>query len=166
MDTSRISKLLFLFFVSLVFTCTSCYDYCNEENGCSDCCNNKDTVELATNMVYFKQKGLIALKKDLKILHIRNGVSFENLPYQFSDSNRGLVFFESPNVLLKSDSIVFSFSESCNYILHGFRSSPNFGGKKFLGCEVEYCIINDYDSCNIEKYIVFSGIPPIVRKFQ
>lgn len=77
----------------------------------------------------------------------------EILKYEFKNSNDKIAEFALPKTLLKRDSIKIEFKNKKAYTLHNFISSHDYGGNKFLGCNVEFCSINEIDSVFIKDKI-------------
>ncbi|MFV0305724.1 MAG: hypothetical protein ACK5IC_09625 [Moheibacter sp.] len=118
-------------------------------------CQCMDALSFWNNQrtIILKSKELKSNKIGLKISHVRNGEIIENLEYKFSEIDNRWIGFTAPNIIYKSDSIIILFKNDREFILHNFINSPNYGGKKFIGCKIDHCKINNMDSIYIGDFI-------------
>ena len=151
MDTLKLSKwkvIIILFFSALFFINRECKK--NEEemlrqNIIADKNCYNDTI---ISMWNIKQISIDFLqdyeKKDLKglkIEQIRNGKKISNIRYAIDnlEGYKGIDILDTLSLHTR-DSLIFTFSDNEKIILREFRNGGNYGSKKFLGCEWDYCI--------------------------
>lgn len=151
MDTLKLNKVVNYLLIIVVII--SCYNHENVKNKGQKKCDCKDTIRLNTNVIILKTKQLKSNKKGMKILHIRNGKIIENLKYKFLDFNESWISFSDPKNLFRTDIIKISFKNNSEYILHDFVYNTHFGGRRTVGCRVEYCKINNSDNVYIVENI-------------
>lgn len=148
MDTLNLNKLLVVLLI-YVFT-ISCS---NKDCDCEKIIGLTDGVILSSTET---RNNLIGMK----IQHIRNGKIIENIlfKYQYNIKTKKVISINRTKELFKTDSIKFLFKNGKVFFIHDYILVPKyrgkfFGGKQFIGCETNYCKINDIDSCYIGNYI-------------
>lgn len=147
MDTSRLNKIIVILLCVFVTSCNN--------NKC-DC----EKIIGLTNGVMLSSKETRNNLKGLKIQHIRKGKIIENIlyKYQYNIKTKKVLSINRTKELYITDSIKFLFKDGKVFYIHGYILEPKyrgkfFGGKEFIGCETNYCKINEIDSCYIGNYI-------------
>ena len=152
MDTLKLNKwkvIIISFFLALFFINRECKK--NEEemlrqNIIADKNCYNDTIIKPHDEGYlfiylygkYKQKNLKKLKK---IEQIRGGTKIADFHYIINNDDKSrLIHIEDTISLRTRDSLIFTFSDNEKIILREFRNGGNYGSKKFLGCEWDYCI--------------------------
>ena len=116
----------------------------------SENCYN-DTIIIPTNNriigvpVSFWGKYQKKKLEGLKIEQIRRGKKILDVQYVIysnnnKDSYKEIRIIKDSLSLHTRDSLIFTFSDNEKIILREFRNGGNYGSKKFLGCEWDYCI--------------------------
>ena len=157
MDILKLNKwnvIIISFFLALFFINRECKK--NEEemlrqNIIADKNCYNDTIIIPTNNriigVPVSFEGRYKKKKleGLKIEQIRRGKKILDVQYVIysnnnKDSYKEIRIIKDSLSLHTRDSLIFTFSDNEKIILREFRNGGNYGSKKFLGCEWDYCI--------------------------
>ena len=156
MDILKLNKwkvIIISFFLAIFFINRECKK--NEEemlrqNIIADKNCYNDTIIIPTNNriigvpVSFWGKYQKKKLEGLKIEQIRRGKKILDVQYVIysnnKDSYKEIRIIKDSLSLHTRDSLIFTFSDNEKIILREFRNGGNYGSKKFLGCEWDYCI--------------------------
>ena len=142
MDILKLSKFSTLIFVFLI-TSSSCEDRAKVIAKDQKMCDCKDTIPFGCEIYLYKS--LRKNKAGMKIFQIRKGKILSDISYTFSEKkNISIVIpkYKYTNALLRGDTIKIFFENGKKYTLYDFSVYPDYKGRKFVWCTLDYCKAN------------------------
>lgn len=140
MGMLKLNRIIYFIIIFLSISCTSCQktNAVSEEKKENQCGNdNVINLRQGQEQLFLSFAGQYEKKilTGAKIEQIRSGKVISELPYNFENGTASNVIKLNDKLSLHTmDSLKITFNDKKEVILYDFKNTPDYGGKRFLGC--------------------------------
>lgn len=140
MGMLKLNRIIYFIIIFLSVSCTSCQKSTSvAEKKQENQCGNDHIINLRQGQEQFFLSFTGQYEKKIltgaKVEQIRNGKVISELSYDFENGAASNVIKLRDKLSLNTtDSLKITFNDKKEIILYDFKNTPDYGGKRFLGC--------------------------------